>query len=273
MMMHRARAFPASARSSQDMDGGGIITLNDVLSLPRSPLDAVITGYDTCHNPVTKVLVDGCCVTTTYSGTGSFESGVHRACLCAADSLGLDQAEIQDIHFYSATELDETARRVLAGHPNSTRPEHIFGNVLDRVPEKYRDDITDTELKFLTLWQDTKNDYKAKNITKASYKQWQANLEREYLCLLIKTFDKVEFSMTSYCFVHGKQCNVSPRAVGRSSWKAGKASMWLEGAGSICCPWSLMSHGNGNRWLDAATLPCMTWLYGLLFYQPDLFIH
>ena len=108
--------------------------------------------------------------------------------------------------------------------------------------------------------------YMKGSLGKDELKEAQTKLATGLVRRLSAELAKVEFAETSWCATHQRRCPVSPR--GDPRWRD---ALWLEGAGTTCCPWSRMSPG--LHWLDAATLPCLAWAYACRFYEPDVIVH
>ena len=207
----------------------------------------------------------GIVATSCYSGTGTYEAVLHRIMTCAAKTSAAS-AKPQLI-MYSACEVCPLARAVLASHPAASRPRHIFGDILDRVPAAVLSDLRAVEQHYMKLWQDTKAEFALKNITKSEATQWHSQLSESYVASLMPIFSALEFNGEAWCYLHKKKCPISPRQGGYST------QLWTEAAGTTCCPWSSMPINIMNKWLDPATLPCLTWAFGLRFYCPDMFQH
>jgi hypothetical protein len=75
-------------------------------------------------------------VTTSYSGMGIPEEAV------AAIRWHLRQLGVTlEVEFYSACEMSETCRQALGSKRDSTRAQHIFGNLLDRLPPQVQQEL------------------------------------------------------------------------------------------------------------------------------------
>ena len=98
------------------------------------------------------------------SGMGTFEFEHFRIRRAVAKVLGVTAGK--NI-YYSACDMDPAAQLVLAAHPEATRPQHIFTNLLDVIPDKDRKRLQaalDTNLQELL---DAQKKLKARKITKA----------------------------------------------------------------------------------------------------------
>jgi hypothetical protein len=88
----------------------------------------------------------------------------------------------------------------------------------------------------------------------------------ETLETLRRELGNVEFVAEAYCTIHDGMCPVSPRAS-----PALRDLPWIEGAGTICCPFSSMS--SSPKWCDPSTLVTLSWAYVNRFHEPDRIIH
>ncbi len=83
-----------------------------------------------CSDVVETLKKCGLVVTTSYSGSGAFECAVRST----FDSESQVCPKIK-ITFYSASESCRAARAALLSHSGDTRPLHLFGDILDRLPQ------------------------------------------------------------------------------------------------------------------------------------------
>ena len=71
-------------------------------------------------------LTEGIVVTTAYSGLGTIEV----VCRQVIEEMALALHVEPTLHFYSACEIDECARKTLLAHSAKTKVEHLFGDAL-----------------------------------------------------------------------------------------------------------------------------------------------
>ena len=118
------------------------------------------------------------------------------------------------------------------------------------------------ERRYLQLWKDVQEEQKLGTVAVKDAKVSREILSEEYLRKLLPVFADIEFHDELHCYIHRKRCPVSPRQAGFVD------QVWSEGAGNTCCPWSRMP--GSSKWLDESTLVCLTWIFSLRFYQPDM---
>lgn len=181
-------------------------------------------------------------MTSCYSGTGAFECATKMVWDKAAEELGLPKTP--KVVFYSACDIDPVARAALAAHSAPTKPLHIFGEILDRIPRGSLADLKTIEAHYFDLWSATKQECKSGDTSKKDFESWRSRIEDEYLKELVTRFAAIEFQEDAYCFVHERMCPVCPRAGGSPY----KDFIWGEAAGTTCCPWSRMHSGGQNKW-------------------------
>ena len=218
-------------------------------------------GHDT-RERLREIVDLNIVVTTCYSGTGCFE-GVFREVVGHLRSQFPDCSG--DVCSYAATERNSAAQACLLKHKAGIG--HVFQDVLGRLPSLAKRQLKDMEQRALADYKCLQQELSLQQIDKASFLTMKQKLESSYVSSLKEVLATVEFNDTDFCLVHGKQCCVSPR-----SDPALRTAYWVEASGNTCCPWSIMSSSKGgcsNGWLDAATLPFLTWAYSTRFYEPD----
>eukprot|EP00969_Alexandrium_andersonii_P244233 10791496-Alexandrium_andersonii.AAC.1 len=70
-------------------------------------------------------------LTTSYSGVGTMEAAMAQVVEAASDR----EFDGTGVTLYSASEINPTCRSILLAHGPSSKPLHVFGNILDRVPK------------------------------------------------------------------------------------------------------------------------------------------
>lgn len=74
---------------------------------------------------------NGIWTTTHYSGLGTVEAcGPFLTEACSS----IIPAFPKGFKHYAACEMEQLCRTILAGHRHASRPSHIFGNIMERVP-------------------------------------------------------------------------------------------------------------------------------------------
>jgi hypothetical protein len=158
-MVKRSRKEPRA-----DSRPNGPATLDELFSLKDAFCSAFSTGYPAETLKALQQL--GIVVTSSYSGTGAFE--------CAVDGV-LDSASKHAstpppaCTYYSASETSEVARIALLSHSELSRPLHVFGDILERLPP---------DCNFIVLRQvaPTKCSFEVAARLAKSYHQTQPNL-------------------------------------------------------------------------------------------------
>ena len=141
---------------------------------------------------------------------------------------------------------------------------YVFGDVCWRCFEPTLETVSQIEQSIFDEWEATQMEHKNGGIDDTV-----SAVQKEELG--IKLFDEVslvlaacEFQTQAWCFKHNMSCPISP--CGQVLF--GNDGLWLEGAGSTCCPWSRMNMIDA-MWLDRATVPFLVWAYSTRCYEPD----
>lgn len=260
------RVGPDSFESSAARDGP--ISLEQVLNVPISNVLTLISVMDSQQleaftKRVNKLCSRGLLLTSSYSGTGGFESTAVHILQELCKSLALPPLPVV---VYSAKDMEPSSRRVLKNHRAAHAPLHVFGDIRDAIPLPVREKLLNAEARFLRLWQETKDEKRQGCITERNSKQWQDDLTNDYLEAIHEFLQEVEFRDIAWCYVHHKECPLNPRHD-----ESLRDMLWIECSGSTCCPWS--RGGGHDHYLDKATLVFFTWLYHMRFMQPDLLLH
>lgn len=118
-------------------------TLQELLDWPRRNLQKLRSSSATRHDfdrGFAGALKHGVAISTCYSGVGAPEFAAHLL-ECAAHELGLLRGASQEegvqpgagFRMRDAADIKPSARSALLGHPAEFAPEHVFGDVLDRL--------------------------------------------------------------------------------------------------------------------------------------------
>ena len=127
-----------------------------------------------------------------------------------------------------------------------SRPNHIFVDVLDRLPASIRVDLEKKQDEILQLWNATKLEFKNGSVDKAVLHRWEQRLSKRYMQELAEILRDVEFNAEAFCEVHGRKCPISPRDDPDPSYRE---VLWVEACGTTCVSWSAM--GSKDKWLSA----------------------
>ena len=250
----------------------GAEDLPSILLVLRDLCDAIFE-IATCRPDIMRgirsVCLHGLVVTSCFTGTGAFEI----ACSMVYDRLcelcGINPCLFgHGLVCYSACDSNAVVQRFLQRHPQSSRCQHLFSDVLDRLPGHDRDTcegIVDDHMRKETLWKHFSEDGL---VTSNGLSQKRSALGQSLVRELTAILEVCEFEEKAWCIICKKDCFVSPRA----HCDAYSNSFWLEAAGTICCPFSHVNQAH-TKWLDKSTLSCLVWVYSFRYYQPDAGIH
>jgi hypothetical protein len=252
--------------------------LNDVMDwLGRYLISMVEVDRGQLLNLMTNLqqrVLAGIVLTSTYSGTGAFET---VGCMIwnkvvewsrqLAGEAGMNVDNVAALVpppfiCWAATDLMPASQRCLAAHRSGSRPRHIFTNVLGRLPDAERAQCLAIQSRKLRAFKDCELGVEQGCLTKAELERKQHVLGTELIEELKDVLGSVEFKSTDWCIQCQRQCPISPRHD-----PALKDLFWMEMAGTTCCPFSTM--GPCGRWLSEATLPCLVWAFSTRYYEPD----
>ena len=205
----------------------------------------------------------GIVVTTSFSGSGAYEAMMVQVLDEAARMLGTGTPCVK---FYSATEVDPTARSALLQHDIRSRPMHVFGDLLERLPKLARDQLQKTQAEMLSLWEMSKLEHASGNIGAADLSLEHSRLAKKWVEYMHDVVVDVDFQETAYCYVHKGQCPLSPKVCGEFS-----QHLWYEVAGSTCVAFA--SPGKNAHWLHESALVFYCWLYSSRYFDPHAIIH
>jgi hypothetical protein len=164
------------------------------------------------------------------------------------------------VRLYSACEIDERARELLLLRQGIHAPEHVFGDILDRVEGVVLAKLIKLQTKFLE---------KAQQAGLTDKKR--GKLGKQMVAAMRALLETMPFTDTAHCHRHGKQCPLKPCG---PDGKAITEQMLIDAAGTTCKAWSHMRRGSCRaKWLHESTLPCLVWIYWLKHYAPDAFLH
>ena len=247
--------FPDGPRTLHDVMNvlpksvGHLVDTASSLGLPRAKEELDLTmGLDVV-------------ITSSYSGMKTFEC----AALQCMDELKKKlnyQGEVK-MRSYSATEIDPSARRIIADSKGAGAPMHIFGDILGRVQPAVLQTLKDIETSRLADWEQTKKEFQLGAVDKKDLAGIRTHLGIKMIEEMSEILKTTEFNETDYCFQHSGQCPICPRVN-----KEFRDSYWVECAGHTCCPWSNMRRLSGG-WLDKSTLPFLIWAFSTRFFEPD----
>ena len=240
----------------------GPTTLEGVLSVVKDRISDIVSKMEPAMaEELRGFLQQDIVLTSVFSGAGTFEIAAVHAVKWLKSSLNVTGGSVI---CYASTELSPIAHQVLAAHLPATRPKHRFGDILERLYPTDRKHLVDLLGQILDKWKNTQEEYKLGNITKAYMMHDKARLAEEVKSTLLPKFEKVELREKMWCDACEQECFVSPR-------KEFGDVFWVDGGGTICCPWTCFGPCTG--WLDWATLPTLVWAYSTRYFEPNTALH
>ena len=217
-----------------------------------------------------KNMASGMVITESYAGTGAMSTAAATLFDLVRERWPEHVSGGSPVVTYAATEMLGHAQMVLEKHKGMSRPLHRFENILGRISPVDLDTARRIEQEALSQFKAHEDAYKVGCISKADLFDFRAELGKELVEKLRHLMERIEFETTDYCLEHGMQCPITPRA---STDPLHRSMMWVEGAGSTCCPFSRQNRSLQGKWLNTATLPLMVWLYSTRYYGPDKILH
>ena len=150
-------------------------------------------------------------VTSTYSGTGCFEDSV-MALLEAVDHATHLQGG--DRVAWAATDWNKASQKFLRAHKRP--PEHLFGNVMDRLPGGVRGRLQALESEVLECSKHVRVEQSLGHMTKEDAQREVERLGEKLLDEAMAELEHVEFNESCYCVLHKCEC-VARRSVACST--------------------------------------------------------
>lgn len=252
----------------------GPACLPEVLRLHSAPAFAALTAASGEHSSCTgdaltrfqgKTLI----VTSAYSGLGTFE----MACHGIIEDLKREWEGMQEtcrIITYASTDLSVPCQQVLTNDRSEIRPQHLFRDVLGRLPTQHRLVCSQIQIQAFAERDLLQTRKRLRQICEDEFKEECERLGKYLLLALCRHLHTVHFEETDECLIcPGKpQCFINPRR-----WYPG--AEWWEGAGTDCRPWSAMTLtlAGKPKWLSERTLPCLVWFFSCRCYRVDRLFH
>ena len=157
----------------------------------------------------------------------------------------------QGFHAFAASEINPQAREALLQQRHDRAPEHVFGDVVKRLPPRLESEARRVTSEALAV---SSGDPMADSL----------KLVRELRVLL----EGCSFQSANWCYKHQTACALCPpKPVSKRP-----QPLHMEVAGVTCTPWSSMNLGKYLKWHNAATLPCIVLSEHLLAIQPSIII-
>ena len=102
-------------------------------------------------------------------------------------------------------------------------------------------------------------------ISKAEFEKQRDELAHSYVGKLCKILSCCQFQQSDHCLVCDQLCQIIPTL--------DSGTLWLEVAGTTCCPWTGMNSSERGNWVDSATLPCLVWAFSTKQFGAHLIVH
>lgn len=244
-------------RSNQWLRQGGA-SLADVMRWPEGMLDAILSKADgsTSIDMLRYIFTTrGLLVNTDYSGMGGVEIALGMLLVVIQPLL----PSAANVLFWRAADLAEECRRILLA-PAKGAPEHVFGDLMSRVPKDVRRSLRRAHATAAEEFRrliDT--GIEARTASEQAGKQM---VERLLAIVQSHTFD---MDARSWCYKHHQLCRVHG--------PEGDASqrLRLAAAGSPCTSWSRMGRRAG--WAAKSALAFAVWCGETLAAMPDIILH
>ena len=231
----------------------------DLFEWPTEALDSCLEhasalGVSGVEAQLPELMARKVYVTTTYSGALTVEY------VCAL---------IQDLHvsrrgkdnvngfiFWSATDVDPLCRKVAlqSTHP----PEHVFGNILDRVDADLLMRVQHVQTAILNRARDRV----AGGEDRAAVKQELGKRRRLKIARLLRKNMRDLKLKQCWCYRHNKYCPLCPPVQ--------PGDEHLEAGGNTCVAFS--PQGKQWRWCHESAVPCLIWLVGLEQIRPSMIL-
>ena len=216
-------------------------------------------------------------LSSSYSGSGAFEyaaTQVLQTCAQVTEPQGESTSRQWICH--SASEVGVTERAWLLGLKGMARHEHVFGDILDRLPRPVYTALKTMEEDALSALASLKDQLQQGIITNGEFSAGASAMGQQYVDKICKELAGIEFESDVWCYRHQSLCPVSPRSASTHSSlsrKTRESALWIEVAGNTCVPWSPMAkRDGGTALLDRSTLVFLCWAFSAKFYEPDLII-
>ena len=184
---------------------------------------------------------------------------------------------------YSATDISPLCPKCLLAHPCDSQPQHVFGDVLGRLPAEVKKRCLHIEADKLLAYEQARaaavaqltaagnawdeDDSSAEPQEPPGMMEYKVKLGNEMVWAMVAELQACTFEETDWCHRHHKFCFVDPK-----SDPAFADAFTLEVAGPCCPPWSTMNPRR-DRWLSTSTLPALAWVYSTRYRRPAAIIH
>ena len=212
--------------------------------------------YETLEQNTHETLV----ITETYAGAGNGSS-------VAAQLMGQFSSAPPPILF-ATWDTSQLSHKVVGNFKPAHAPWHMFGSVLDRLPEETFVECREIERRTLDTFRTLHARFKGTvdvvpTLSQEEFDAQKEVLSHEYVSNLNTILSSTRFSEEVFCYVCERNCPASPRLDARL-----QGARWIDIGGCICNPWSNLNQQNLDIFHEA-TLVALTWMHSNRYYQPD----
>ena len=235
---------PVQDCASAGAESSGPRSFEQAMAWPNQIADDMASHHAGLYANLRGRLSEPLVVTTHFSGIG-----------CAEVCVSMLQERFHSgssprVRFYSACESDREARALLL-HRGGSEPEHVFGDILSRIPLD-------------TLQRLRQIQFDAISQSGSLCEQARDECGSNMLGMMCRVLDSCKFVEKDWCYKHQTKCCLKPTVP--------PGTQHGDITGSTCVAWSTLNK-SGGRWLHESTLPCLVWIYWLLCSQPSWYLH
>lgn len=169
---------------------------------------------------------------------------------------------------YSATEKSSSCRKALDSLKESSRPKHLFYDMMSRMWDCDLDRISVIEAECFAERDQLKAQLLEKSKSKKVFERERKQLEDKFLAKLHNEFSQIEFKLEGFCRTHQRMCPLTPRLE-----LDYRGEYWCEVAGTPCQSFTSMNPSLEGRWLVPQTKVLLCWGYSTRYYEPDSIMH
>lgn len=202
-------------------------------------------------------------VTTTYSGAFTIE----HACKCIEEGLRGEAMKSLGIvagcsfRFWAATDVDPTCRRLIMS--SKYPPEHVFGDVCDRLPASVIQKMLAAHQVLLSRAKERIDASGLKGKDRLDIiDEFGTRCRHKLIHIARKAYKTMGAQCFAHCYIHQRDCPLWPPT------EDGVVSpIHFEAGGNICTA-SSSQNSQPWRWLHSSAVPCIVWLCSVEFKRP-----
>ena len=233
-------------------------TLADTLSFVIDIQQHLAKRHPTEAALLAKVIEQGICLTTSYSGLGTPELA---ACvLVEGHGDAVASGANAKLKVHSASDISPAARELLIENDGPSSPLHVFGDVVQRLVPADAQRVRAVE---------------AMNLDRHSGARGEEDAGKGLVNKIRDALDTASFRKECWCYCHDQLCPLNPSRIkeGCQESETTERILHMEVAGVTCTPWSSMNRSStSSRWLDKARLPSLVLCHWIRHCQPSVFV-